>query len=151
MTQPEPLYPFQVRADALASQLDGLIDTTIASLSSFYLDLPRGSHFVDYGPFRDAYQQLCKATNDFTSLDRNKVKQVVGANGLELVVLRCIVGLSPPELAVLATETQGVAVDQGFARAQDQKARDGLLIGHLILGGRPWRRVAGVPAAAVAS
>jgi hypothetical protein len=40
-------------------------------------------------------------------------------------VLRCMVGLSPPELADLATETMGVPVDQGFARSQDSDARRG--------------------------
>jgi hypothetical protein len=36
-----------------------------------------------------------------------------------------MVGLSPPELADLATETLGVRVDQSFARTQDADARRG--------------------------
>ena len=121
----EKNHPFRVTATLLQRDIDKYVDAVITELSSFYLELPRGEHFVDYDAFRDAYSQLAAATQDFSMLDKAAVRQAVRDHSLILVVLRCIAGLSPPELADLASETQGIQVDQGFARAQDQKARDG--------------------------
>jgi hypothetical protein len=116
-------YPFQAAPEELVKQIDRFVDVTVNSLSSFYLELPRGENFLEYNDFRQAYDVLRDATNGFQTLDRHVVRHAVEQNSLVLVVLRSIVGLSPPELADLATETQGVPVDQGFARSLDGKAR----------------------------
>lgn len=118
-------YPFQIPPDYLESNLDALVDATVSSLSSFYLELPRGPHFLEYPSFRKAYEELRAATGEFRTLDRHSVREAVERNGLVLVVLRCIVGVSPPELADMAEERSGLTIEQGFARAQDQKARQG--------------------------
>src|SRR2546428_11849011 len=93
-----PVYPFQVSADQLEEHLEGFVTATMGSLSSFYLELPRGGSFLDYEPFREAYNELRTATADFTALDRHSVREAAENNSLVLVVLRCIVGLTPPEL-----------------------------------------------------
>ena len=122
----EPLHPFQANPDQLLSDLPKYIASVLANLSTHYLEIPRGNNFVEYERFQAAYQTLERATKTFSVLDRTLVHQVVQANALVLVVLRCIAGLSPPELADLARETQGVDVDQGAARGFDQKARAGI-------------------------
>ncbi|HEV8573325.1 MAG TPA: hypothetical protein VGR43_01320 [Dehalococcoidia bacterium] len=116
----DPFYPFQVPPDQLEECLDELVLSTVASLSSFYLALPRGPHFLEYEEFRRAYDELRLATADFTTLDRHSVRVAAEQNALVLVVLRCIVGVSPPDLADMASEISGLRIDQGFARAQDQ-------------------------------
>ena len=116
-------YPFLATPEQLAGRIDSFIDATFASLSSFYLELPRGDHFTEYGVFTAAFLALKEATNDFATLDRTAVFNAIADNSLVLVVLRCITGLSPPEIADLSSET-GSEVTQGFARSVDQKARD---------------------------
>ncbi len=123
---PAPEYPFSASPAELAARIEEYVDTTWSSLSSFYLELPRGEHFVEYTRFRKAYELLADATKGFTLMDCDAIARAVSADSLVFVVLRCIVALSPPELADLTTATTGVPVPQGFARAQDQKARDGL-------------------------
>ena len=105
-------YPFQASHDELLSGIEGFIDVTFDSLSSFYMELPLGESFLLYPSFQNAYRALLKVTNNFARLDRQAIRAAVAEDGLALIVLRTIVGLSPPELADLASETQGVPVDQ---------------------------------------
>ena len=42
---------------------------------------------------------------------------------IAFIVFRSILGFSPPELAYMTTETTGVSVDQGAARAIDRRVR----------------------------
>jgi hypothetical protein len=125
MSTDNPLYPFQVSTDQLEEHLEQFVRATVASLSSFYLELPRGKSFLDYEQFRTAYEELRAATGGFTALDRHSVREAVATNGVVLVVLRCIVGLTPAELADAASDASGLAISQSFARAQDQRARQG--------------------------
>lgn len=120
-----PAYPFQVSAPDVEARLDEFVLTTVRSLASFYLELPRGTNFLEYEPFRRAYDDLRVATNDFQTLDRHVVHEAVRKNSLVLVVLRCIVGLSPPELADMASGLSGIEITQTFARTEDQRARTG--------------------------
>jgi hypothetical protein len=77
------------------SHFDLLAAATVLSLSSFYLELPRGNSFLEYSDFRQAYEALRVATRDFRTLDRHAIHEVFKMNGLVLVLLRCIVGLTP--------------------------------------------------------
>lgn len=124
-SSPGPIYPFQVPPAELEARIEEFVTVTVASLSSFYLELPRGDNFLEYEPFRAAFDELRIATADFKSLDRLAVWEAVKKNALVLVILRCILGLSPPELADLALEATGVQIEQGFARGEDAKARTG--------------------------
>jgi hypothetical protein len=119
------IYPFQAPAAELEARIEDFVTVTVASLSSFYLELPRGDKFLEYEPFRAAFDELRIATADFKSLDNSVVWEAVKKNALVLVILRCILGLSPPELADLALEATGVQIEQGFARGEDAKARSG--------------------------
>ena len=122
----EPIHPFQATPDQLTTDLPKYIAAVLSNLSSHYLEIPRGNNFVEYQTFQAAYELLETTTSGFTVLNREAVREAVRANSLVLVVLRSIAGLSPPELADLARETQGVDVDQGAARGFDQKARAGV-------------------------
>ena len=121
-----PKYPFQAAVEQLNAHLDEFVDKTVESLSSFYLELPRGDNYLEFDPFKAAYDLLHQVTRAFTVLERHAIHEAARQNGLVLVVLRCMVGLSPPELADLATETLGIAVDQNFARTQDAEAKRGI-------------------------
>ena len=122
----EPIHPFQATSAQLSSDLPKYTAAVLANLSSHYLEVPRGNAFVTYDRFEAAYGALEHATKGFTILDRRAVLQAVQSNSLVLVVVRTIVGLSPPELADLATGMGYAKVDQQVARYFDQKARSGL-------------------------
>lgn len=49
--------------------------------------------------------------------------EAIGQDALSLVVLRAILGFSPPEWAYIATEETEVGVSQNFARAIDREVR----------------------------
>ncbi|HZW05436.1 MAG TPA: hypothetical protein VFF58_00880 [Candidatus Nitrosotalea sp.] len=118
-------YPFEVPAAEIESRLEEFVASTVASLSSFYLELPRGDSFLDYEAFKPAYDELRALTDGFKSLGRAAIHEAVKKNSLILVVLRAMVGLSPPELADMATGLTGIEISQGFARTEDGKAKSG--------------------------
>jgi hypothetical protein len=118
-------YPFQASPQQLTKHIEEYINVTVGTLSSFYLELPSGEHFVKYARFQTAYDQLKAATRAFATLDRKLILEAARKDALVIVVLRCMVGLSPPEVADICTETQQVPVTQGFARGVDQRAREG--------------------------
>lgn len=117
--------PFEVPEDELRKNLDYFVDSTITRLSSYFLVMPRGTHFVEYSTFQTAFDDLRAATKEFHSFTFEALRAEVDRNSLILVALRTILGLSPPEFAHLATLTTNVRVEQNFARTQDQKARSG--------------------------
>jgi hypothetical protein len=84
-------YPFQASFEELNDRIDELVISTVGSLSSFYLELPRGENFLDYEPFEAAHTLLHDTTKGFANLDRHLVHEAVRQNGLVLVVLRCMV------------------------------------------------------------
>lgn len=124
-TSDGPPYPFNATPEELEAKLEEFVAATVASLASFYLELPRGENFLEYEPFRKAFDELRIVTGDFKALERTVVWEAVKKNAMVLVVLRCILGLSPPELADLAFEETGVQIEQGFARTEDARARTG--------------------------
>ncbi len=123
------MFPFIAASpDELKRDLDKFVDATISSLSSYYLEIPKGDHWVDPQRFHAAFAVLQSCTGNFASLDRPAIVKAIEAEPLVFVVLRCVVGLSPPELADLACERLEAEISQNFAREQDQRAKDGLRI-----------------------
>ncbi len=118
-------FPFEVSQQELHDSLDEFVDITFASLSSYFLELPRGENFLEYDQFRDAYHRLSESTSEFKNLDYDTVVDCIEQYPRAFTVLRCIVGVSPPDLADMATELSGDNVTQGAARVIDQKSRKG--------------------------
>ncbi len=119
-------FPFEVEWDE-NTDVAPFIDAVIESLRPQTLALPKGEGFVDYPRFQQAYEVLKGHTAGCADLSTDRCWAAVQEDGLAFVVLRCIAGLSPPELARLAFTYTGVSVDQGFARNWDRKLRQGSL------------------------
>lgn len=117
------IYPFEVGPEKLIQDLDKCVTATINSLRSYYLVMPRGENFVTYAEFERAYRVLTQKTREFSDFTFGRVRDAIEADTLVFVILRCILGFSPPELAHLAAAESGVDVTQGFARSIDQRAR----------------------------
>ncbi len=121
-----PRYPFEAPVSELESHIEEFVDSFIGSLQSFFLVMPKGSAFVAFPRFQQAYLQLASRTGNFASLSSDAVLSALAQDPLILLVLRTILGFSPPELAHVATARTGVTVDQSSARRLDKRAREGL-------------------------
>lgn len=99
------------------------MDSVFSSLVSEFLVMPRGDGFIDYGTFSTAYENLKKSTDGFSHLDRAAVLATAMEHPVVLVVIRSMLGFTPPEWAYLATNRKGVNIPQGAARALDRKIR----------------------------
>lgn len=116
-------YPFEVSPKELLHNLDRYVTATIESLGSYYLVIPKGDNFVEHVEFERAYRVLAKKTKQFSDFTFERVLEAVTEDSLVFVILRCILGFSPPELAHLTAQQTGLGITQGFARSIDQRAR----------------------------
>ena len=120
-----PRHPFEATAEQLEANIEYYIDNFIGSLQSFFMVVPKGSGFVDFPRFRAAYEVLKRGTVDFEDFSIESVLAAVRQDPVVLVVLRTVLGFSPPEFAFMAGPTVGVEVDQSSARRLDKRAREG--------------------------
>ncbi len=115
--------PFEVDAEYLASHLDEMVDSVFGDLESQFLVLPKGPNFVEYADFQNAYEVLKRRTDAFRTVTPDTIWASVREDGLSFVVIRTILGFSPPEWADLARSDFNVDVPQGTARALDTRCR----------------------------
>lgn len=115
--------PFEVDLGYLNAHLDELVDATFGDLQSQFLVLPKGPHFVEYSDFQEAYETLKRRTAGFEKFTQASVWSSLREDALCLLVLRTMLGVSPPEWADLARSDMGVDVPQNFARDLDTRCR----------------------------
>jgi len=99
------------------------VDAVFNQLESSFLVMPKGPAFVEYGRFQEAYECLKRNTKSFQDFNPETVWSSLLADSLVLLVLRTMLGVSPPEWAYLASAEGQVSIDQGAARSLDQRAR----------------------------
>ena len=116
-------YPFEATPQELASQADAFVDAVFSCLESEFMVMPRGEGFIDYPVFEAGYEALKKATHAFGFIDPDAVTDACMRTPMCLIVLRTILGFTPPEWAYVATQQTGVDVTQGFARSLDRRIR----------------------------
>jgi hypothetical protein len=116
-------FPFEVPFGQVAADLDSFVDSVFASLRSEFLTLPKGVGFVEYPSFAAGYEALKRATSGFRQLALDAIFNVSCATPIAFVVLRTMLGFTPPEWAYLATEHTNVQVPQGAARTLDRNIR----------------------------
>jgi len=116
-------FPFEVCLSDIRKNPDPYVDAVFASLESEFLVLPKGSGFVEYPVFEKGYQALKRATDGFSSFDSVTVFSAVLIEPISLIVLRAMLGFSPPEWAYVASQRTRVPVSQGFVRNLDRKIR----------------------------
>lgn len=121
----KPLHSFEATTDQVYTHMDFYVDTFMGSLQSFFLVMPKAGVFVGFERFQQAYQTLTETTARFDKLSVERVSRALRTDSLILVVLRTMLGFSPPEFARLATATTKVSIDQGAARRLDKLARSG--------------------------
>lgn len=118
-----PTFPFEVTLDEILLSTEKYVDAVFSCLESEFLVMPKGSGFLDYPIFEHGYEALKAATAGFSSLDPDRIFQVTVSEPISIVVLRTMLGFTPPEWGYVTTQRTGVPVTQGFVRSLDRKVR----------------------------
>lgn len=116
-------YPFEVDFETLQADLDAYVNTVFASLESDFLTMPKGQGFVEYPTFEMGYEALKQATQGFYNFSPASVQNTLIQNPMVFIVLRAMLGFTPPEWAYMASSHTGITVSQGHARTFDRNIR----------------------------
>ena len=115
--------PFEVPFADVRANLDAFVDEVFLSLESEFMTLPKGPGFVEYPVFEQGYEALKRATQSFRVLGPEEVLATVYAVPISFIVLRTILGFSPPEWAYVTEQHTGTSVPQGAVRSLDRRIR----------------------------
>ncbi|MBN1506356.1 MAG: hypothetical protein JW955_05895 [Sedimentisphaerales bacterium] len=118
-----PRYPFEVSFEDVQANLSEFAAVVMDSLQSDFLVLPKGKGFVEYVVFQGGYEALNQATSRFLNVTVDTVLPVVLQTPISLIVLRTMLGFTPPEWAYVATLRTGVDIPQGAVRSIDRSIR----------------------------
>lgn len=116
-------YPFEAFFDEILKDSERYVDAVFSCLESEFLIMPKGAGFIEYPVFEQGYEALKTATRGFSELKPDKVLSVTMAEPISIVVLRTMLGFTPPEWGYLTTQRTGVSVSQGFIISLDRKVR----------------------------
>ena len=116
-------FPFEVPFSEVEANLGEFVTAIFSCLASEFLVMPKGVGFIEYPVFEKGYEALKQATSAFEDISQESITRVAFDVPISIIVIRAMLGLTPPEWAYLATQRTSVRVDQGFARALDRKIR----------------------------
>lgn len=116
-------YPFEAEIADLQANLDHYVNTVFASLESDFLTMPKGHGFVEYPTFEAGYEALKRITQGFRVFEPEAVRKALFETPMIFIVLRAMLGFTPPEWAYMASSHSGVSVTQGHARTLDRCIR----------------------------
>jgi hypothetical protein len=118
-----PKFPFEASLAEIEADPEPYIDSVFSCLESQFLLMPKGKGFVEYPVFEGAHEALKRASHNFRDLSADRVLPVVCEMPITLVVLRSMLGFTPPEWAHATSELAKMDLDQGFARSLDRSVR----------------------------
>jgi hypothetical protein len=118
-----PKYPFEAPLEEILRDAEWYVDGIFSCLESEFLVMPKGIGFIEYPVFERGYEALKAATRGFSEMEPDRVLVVALAEPISLVVLRTMLGFTPPEWGYVTTRRTGVSVTQGFVRALDRRTR----------------------------
>jgi hypothetical protein len=116
-------FPFEVPYAEVETNLDAFVDEVFGALQSEFLNLPKGQGFVDYATFSKGYEELKGTTADFRELSPERIIESIYRLPIVFIVLRTILGFTPPAWAYVATQRTRVEIPQGAARSIDRSIR----------------------------
>ena len=118
-----PTFPFEVPVEEILQNPENYVDAVFSCLESEFLVMPKGRGFLEYPVFEHGYESLKAATSGFAQFDPAKVFNVTITEPISIVVLRSMLGFTPPEWGYITTQKTGVPVTQNFVRSLDRKVR----------------------------
>jgi len=117
------IFPFKATLEEINKDPENYVDSIFSCLESEFLVMPKGAGFVEYPAFEGGYEALKTATNGFSVLDPVNIYPVIVSEPISIIVLRTMLGFTPPEWGYVTTQKTGVTVTQGFIRSLDRKIR----------------------------
>ena len=117
------MFPFEVPYEMVERDIDPFIDEIFGTLRSEFLTLPKGQGFIEYPIFEQGYEALKRVTSDFRKVSTEVVLETAYRVPIALVVLRTMLGFTPPEWAFVASQRTGQDVPQGAVRTLDRRIR----------------------------
>lgn len=118
-----PTFPFEVPFDEILKDPEGYVDAVFSCLESEFLVMPKGAGFIEYPIFERGYEALKIATKGFSNFESAAVLSVTLKEPISIVVLRTMLGFTPPEWGYVTSQRTGTVVAQGFVRSLDRKVR----------------------------
>ncbi len=128
-------FPFEVPFEGVRANLDNFIDEVFGALQSEFLTLPKGEGFVEYPVFEQGYEALKRTTANFRDLSPDAVIETIYRIPIAFVVLRSLLGFTPPEWAYVTVQRAHIAITQGAVRSLDRRIRRGPLTSLKATGG----------------
>lgn len=116
-------FPFEVAFEQVQANLDLYVEEVFGALQSEFLQVPKGRGFVEYPVFEQGYEALKRGSDGFQDVSAERLLPVVLEKPMAFIVLRTMLGFSPPEWAYITTRRTGVVVPQGAARTLDRMIR----------------------------
>lgn len=116
-------YPFEASQEEVLTNPESYVDSVFSSLASEFLIMPKGEGFLEYSVFASGYEALKCATEGFAQFTAPRVFNASLECPVVLVVLRTILGFTPPEWAYIASSCKGVDIPQNSARSLDRSIR----------------------------
>jgi hypothetical protein len=116
-------FPFEVSEDKVLAAPELFVDIVFSSLASEFLIMPKGEGFLEYSEFAVGYEKLKKASDCFTQFEFPVILSVSLQCPVVLIVLRVILGFTPPEWAYIASNRKGIDIPQNAARTLDRNIR----------------------------
>ena len=116
-------FAFEDTFAGVQANLDAYVNEVFACLESEFLIMPKGPGFVEYSTFASGYEALKRATSGFQDVTPETVEPVVFEFPIALIVLRCMLGFTPPEWAYYTTQETDVKIPQGAIRTLDRQIR----------------------------
>jgi len=117
------MFPFEAAFQNILKDPERYVDAVFSCLESEFLVMPKGAGFIEYPVFESGYEALKAATKGFSKFAPAVVLPVTIREPIAIVVLRTMLGFTPPEWGYVTTQKTGVVVAQGFIRSLDRKVR----------------------------
>ncbi len=115
--------PFEVPFSEVLADPAPYIEAVLGCLASEFWVMPKGDGFVDYPTFDGGYEKLKQATKGFRDIATERVLSAVIECPISIVVLRSMLGFTPPEWAYITAQRKGIDIPQGYARSVDRNIR----------------------------
>ncbi|MCX6875899.1 MAG: hypothetical protein NTW21_19125 [Verrucomicrobia bacterium] len=116
-------YPFEATEEEISAAPEDFVSSVCSTLASEFLVMPKGEGYIEYAAFESGYEALKHATNGFQRLVPEQVFATVLQAPVSLIVLRAMLGFTPPEWAYVAGLRTGIPVPQNAARTLDREVR----------------------------
>jgi hypothetical protein len=116
-------FSFEVTDDEVLAAPESFVDAVFSSLASEFLIMPKGEGFLDYQTFSSGYEALKQVSESFTCLNAEAIVKASLKQPVILIILRALLGFTPPEWAYIAASRKGIEIPQGAARSLDRSIR----------------------------